>query len=706
VKLSLFIYLILVIFLICPFPVKAESTTTKLPGIDSKLPITIMFEYSGLNNSPNPDGGIILIFKDAASGKIIKINLQKKSEKTPLYVGEFAISWATKEEIKAEIYFPSQKTILQKDSTSLMNLIRDGYLVRKPYFFRRSQNKQILTVYNSPEQALAASESYRKSIPSVVPVENIPLNTIPVNKPVVEASAIEAQHKIELELEQVRLANAAKEQEMLRLKIEEEQKLKQEEMLKAQAAMAEAERAQRKSEAQANAIKAMALFKSEKFPEAAERFKKSIELDPSNNTYYFQYGVSLFKTDKFNEALVAFGIASENATDLTELNFYKGLCHMKLKDFPNALIDFTPVSLSNNKVMGPSASFFIGIIFFSQAKYRSAKKYFEKTVDTSDDPRMSDQADNYIEQIANIEQFEDKKKHPFTGSVTTGMMYDSNILSLSDETAKTVKDKAGLRLLVTAALDYRIIFNETWEHSFSISYVDMFTNNTSLKPSAALQKADPQILQYKLPLKLKTKLSKIPYQVTFTPGYDTLNLNVDSDSTREPNQKSTYLNVDQTFVISKDYITSIGIELRNDDSLVADDNSADAAKTSITNSNILFQDVKKTEAILANWGYSINNAKGDDKKANKLDLSIGYLMPAFKKDSLVTQLAYSNTDYNKSTAHRKDSGITILASYSHLISQALKSAVALSYNINNSNVDTSKYNKLGITTTLSWSDEF
>jgi tetratricopeptide (TPR) repeat protein len=539
-----------------------------------------------------------------------------------------------------------------------------------------------------------------------LPAGSIPAIGAPVAKPVVDQSVLEAQRRHELELEQAKLAKIAKEQELLRIKIEEEAKLKQEELLKAQAALAEKDRAARKAEAKASADQAMTLFKSEKYLEASEKFKKSIELDPANNTYYFQYGVSLFKIEKFNDALVAFDIAADYATDKTELNFYKGLCHMKIKDYTNALTDFIPVSNSDNKVMGPSASFFIGIIFFSQARYQDAKKYFEKTVDTSDDPRMSDQADNYIEQIANIEQFEDKRKHPFTGSLTTGLMYDSNISNLSTEAAKAVTDKAGLRALLTAGLDYRIIFNELWENSFSVSYTDMYTNTTSLKPSATLQKADPQMLQYKLPLKLKTKAFSVPYQVTLTPGYDTLNLNTDADSAREPIQKSSYVALDQTFVVSKDYISTIGLELRNDDSLIVDDDVSDATKTSITNSNILFQDAKKTQAILANWGYSINNAKGDEKKTNKLDLSLGYLMPYLKKDSFVSQIAYSNTNYNKSAASRKDSGITLLASYSHFISDPLKAALALSYNINNSNVDTSKYNKLSLTTTISWSDEF
>jgi TolA-binding protein len=711
VKLSSLLFAVSLICTALPTPTRAEDKKNKSPIIDTKMPVTIDFEYSALNKNPKDVETAIMILKDAISGKIIKVNLQEKSENSSLFIGEFSISWAATDDFKAEVYFPSQKNIASKDSTSLMNLIKDGLLLRKPYFLRKEKNKQLLTVYNSPEQALAANEKYRKSIPSAIPAGGIPAGGIPaavpaVTKPVVDQSVLEAQRRHELELEHARLAKIAKEQEELRIKMEEDAKRQQEEMIKAQAALAEKEREKRKAEAKASAEEAMSLFKTEKFAEAVVKFKKSIELDPSYNTYYFQYGVSLFKIEKFNDALVAFEIAAEGAAEQTELNFYKGLCHMKIKDFANAIADFTPVSNSENKVMGPAASFFIGIIYFSQAKYMDAKKFFEKTVDTSDDPRLSDQADNYIEQIANIEQFEDKRKHPFTGSVTTGMMYDSNVSNLSAESAKTVTDVAGLRVLLTAGLDYRIIFNETWENTFSVNYTDMYTNTTSLKPSSTLQKADPQMLQYKLPVKLKTKAFNIPYQLTVTPGYDTLNLNIDTDSTREPISKSSYIGIDQTFVVSKDYIASIGLEMRNEDSLIDGDDASDAAKTSITNSNILFQDAKKTEAILANWGYSMNNAKGDEKKSNKLDLSLGYMMPYSKKDAIISQIAYSNTNYDKSAAGRKDSGITLLASYSLFISEPLKAAFALSYNINNSNVETSKYNKLSLTSTISWSDEF
>lgn len=678
----------------------------KTPSLDSKLPLTVDFEYSGLNKNTKEVETAVLIFRDANSGKILKINLQEKSENSSQFSGQFSISWKSQTESVPEIYFPSQKNISSKDSASFETLIKDGFLLRKPYFLRKEKTKQFLTVYNSPEQALAANEKYRKSIAAALPTGSTPINGIPATKPVVDQSVLEAQRRHELELEQQRLAKIAKEQEELRIKMEEDEKRKQAELIKAQAALAESERAKRKADAKINADQAMALFKAEKYAEAIEKFKKSIELDPSNNTYYFQYGVSLFKIEKYNEALVAFDIAEETTKDKTELNYFKGLSHMKLKDYTNALADFGTVATSNNKVMAPSSNFFIGIIYFSQAKYKEAKKYFEKTVDTSDDPRMSDQADNYIEQIANIEQFEDKRKNPFTGTLTTGMMYDSNISNLSAETAKGVTDVAGLRVLLTAGLEYRILFNETWENSFSVNYIDMYTNTTSLKPSATLQKSDPQMVQYKLPLKLKTKAFNIPYQLTLTPGYDTLNLNINTDNARESIQKSSYLAIDQTFVVSKDYISTIGLEMRKDDSLIAGDDISDASKTTITNSNILFQDAKKTEAILANWGYSVNNAVGDEKKLNKLDLSLGYMLPALKKDSFVSQIAYSNSNYNKSAASRKDSGVTLLASYSHFISDPLKAAVALSYNMNNSNVDTSKYNKLSLTTTISWSDEF
>lgn len=684
----------------------AQDKKNKTPTLDSKLPVNIEFDYSALNKNSKEAESIVLIVRDANTGKIIKVGLQEKTENSSTFVGEFSISWAVDSEMSPEIYLPAQKNINAKDSTSLSNLIKDGFLLRKPYFLRKEKSKQYLTVYNTAEQAIAANEKYRKSIPAAIPAITNPGARVPEAKPIVDQSALEAQRRLELEQEQARLAKLAKEQEEQRIQMEQQEKLRQEELIKAQAALAEKERERRKAEAKSTAEDALALFRSEKFSEAVEKFKKSIELDPSNNTYYFQYGVSLFKIEKYNEALVAFEIASPHMTDKTEVNYFKGLAHMKIKDFENAIADFEPISQGDNKTIGPSASFFIGLIYFSRAKYKDSKKYFEKVLDTSDDPRLSEQADNYIEQIANIEQFEDKRKNPFTASITGGMMYDSNVSNLSEEVAKTVTDKAGLRTLITAGLDYRIIFNESWENTFNISYTDMYTTTTGLKASSTLQKADPQMLQYKLPIKLKTKLGAMPYQITLTPGYDTLNLNTDTDSTREPISKSTYATIDQTFIINKDYISTLTIESRKDDSLIVGDDISDAAKTSIANSNILFQDSKKTEAILLNWGYSINNAQGDEKKYNKMDLSAGYMMPHSKKDSIVTQLAYSNTNYNKSSANRKDSGITLLGSYSLFITEKLKGAFSASYNINNSNVDTSKYNKLSLTGTISWSDDF
>ncbi len=695
------------------FAQQNKSTSLK---IDPAKIIFIDFNFAPFNKNPDAAEEAILYFKDTVSGKLTKITLQEKNNNSPIFEGQFVIGWSENGELQAEIYLPPQKTA-KSSGGSVVKMIQDGTIPRKPYFLRSENGKQKLTIFNNADQAIAAYDQYRKMTAITVPTVATPsigqnVNPLANNKPLVDPSVLEAQKKVELEKARELEIQKVKEQELLRKQLEEAEKIRQEEMKKQQEALLESEKQKRKDDAKLLAVEALKLYQLQKFIEAEEKFKNSIELDPSNTTYLYQYGVTLYKNEKFNEAIIQIKMSLDEekihpTSALYEKTFYKGLCHMKLKEYDHAAVDFITVSNSEDKTIGPSATFFAGIILFTQQKWEDSKKYFEKTLDISDDPKMSDQADSYIEQIINILQFEEKKKKRFTLDLGSGLTYDSNVLSISNSTASaSALNKAGLRGLLSVGGEYRIAINELFENSFQIAYTDMYTTTTGFKGDANLQKADPLMLQYKLPFKFKGKLFSKAYQITLTPGYDSLNLNINESSTREKILTSSYLATDQTFIIDANYITTVGIEFRQDTSLVPDDSASNAAKMTLTNSNVFFQDAKKTRALLFNWGFASNNAKGDEKKYTKVDLSAGYLMPHLEKNTLTTLLALTSSNYAKSAAGRKDSGYTITTSYSKPFADNLKGAASLSYNSNNSTVETSKYDKLSIATTISWTGDF
>ncbi len=679
-------------------PLFAQSANTKGVKIDSKAPLFIDFTYEPWNKDPNAPDTAVLLIRNSQSNKTVKATLTEDGRDTNRFTGQFFITWDIEGPFQADIYSPPQKSAKQSDTISIEKMIKDGFLPRKPYFLRKEGSIQKLSVFNSAEQAMEAYTIYRQGI------QNTNHPSIP--KPILDKAAIEAARNAEIAAEQARLAKLAQQQELDRQKQEEEARRKQEELKKQQEALAGAERQKRMDQAKTLSKEALTHYQSQQYPEAEAKFRESIELDPSETSYYFQYGATLYKNQKYNEALVAFTLANDPSINTREKAFYEGLCHMKLKEFAPALEQFALVTSVSDDTLTPSAAFFSGVIFFSQEKYRLAKASFEKTLDTSKDPQLDEQADNYIEQIANIEQFQAKLAQRFTTSVTTGLIYDSNILLLSNSSSSTATDKAGFRALLNAGLEYRIIYTESHELHGEINYTDMYSVDSKLKANATLQMADPMLFTAKLPYKWKGRLWQKPYLVTVAPGYETLNLNVDGAGPRENTMGTTTLSTEQTFIVKDDYFTIVKLDWRGEDSKIESSGTSDATKITLGNNNILFLDAKKSQAALINWSYLINQSTSDDNAFNKIELAGGYLTPVLQKSSWTNMLSLSQSTYAKSSTNRKDSNFNLSTSFSAPLYEKIQGIFAFSYETNTSTVEASTYNKYSLTATANWAMDF
>lgn len=679
-----------------------KSSTQPDSSYEIHHPLQIEYHYPAWNKDPNTKDTAILILRDRLTNKTVKALLTEDNVNSGKFLGKFFINWSPDVAFQADIYAPPQELAKKGPPENLEQLIKDGTLPRKPYLLRNEKNLQKLTVYTSNQQALDAYQSYKQGL--ALSNNNSELNT--PAKPVVDASALEQARREALAAEQLRLAKEAEEREALRKKQEEDAKLKQEELKKAQEQLAAAERARRSELAKKLSAEALQFFQDQKYVEAEDRFRKSIELDPSETRYYFQYGATLYKNQKYNEALVAFDIANEASINGREKAFYQGLCHMKLKEFDSALKEFSIVNRVEDKTLTPSASFFSGVILFSREDYKLAKVAFEKTLDTSDDPQLDEQADNYIEQIANIEQFQAKLQNRFTASVNTGLMYDSNILLVSNSSSSSATDKAGFRGLLNAGLNYRIIYNQSHELEAQVSYTDLYSVSNQFKPNATLQLADPVISGIKLPYKWKGKLLSKPYLLSIAPGYESLYLNADGTGPRENTMNTKLVTTDQTFIVRDDYFTTIRLEWRGEDSKIESTGTADANKLTLGNNNIWFYDPKKTQALLFNWSILSNQSPAANNAFNKLSLSIGYLKPVLQKSSWTNVLSVAQSNFDKSELHRKDTNYNLSTSLSSPLTEKLHGIFAASVEKNTSTLEISTYDKYTIMGTLSWSTDF
>jgi tetratricopeptide (TPR) repeat protein len=679
------------------FTANQLAQAEKAVQIDPKSPLFIDFSFSQWNKNPDAPDAAVLLIRNGQSSKSVIATLTEDGRNSNRFTGQFFITWDQEGPFQADIYSPPQKAAQKGDVSSIEKMIKEGLLPRKPYFLRKEGGVQKLSVYNSAAQALEAYTQYRQTLQGV---------NQPTTKPIVDRAAIEAARNAEIAAEQARLAKLAQQQELLRHQQAEEAQRKQEELKRQQEALAAGERQKRIERAAVEAKEALKLFQDQKYVEAEAKFRTSIELDPAQTSYNFQYGATLYKNQKYSEALVAFRLANDASINPREKSFYQGLCHMKLKEYASALEQFAIVTSVSDETLTPSASFFSGIIWFSQENYKPAKAAFERTLDTSKDPQLDEQADTYIEQIANIEQFQAKLANRFTASASTGLMYDTNIPLASNSASSSATNKAGFRGLINVGLEYRIIYTETHELHGDVSYSDMYSMDPSFKANATLQMADPMVIAAKLPYKWKGKLFQKPYLVSITPGVEALRLNVDGVGAREYSMGSSILATEQTFIVRDDYFTIVKLDWRGEDSKIASSGTADATKVTIGNNNLLFLDAKKTQAALLNWSYLINTTSLPENAFNKIELAGGYLTPIFQKSNWTNMLSLSQSNFSKSATNRKDNNVNFSSSIGSSLTEKLQGTLGLGYETNTSSVAISTYNKYTLTATVNWALDF
>lgn len=671
-----------------------SNAQSKKLRLDNNLPLKIDYDFAGWNKDKTKVDTAVVVFRDSDTGKYAKVNLEETDVNTGKFIGIFKINWNTTGEVSPEVFVPPQSLAKKEKLEAVTDMIEKGDLTRKPYFLRKENGQQLLTIYNSKQQAVSAFETFRKAIKGATTVGQ---------------AALEAQKRAEVVAETAKLAAVAAAQETERQKMAAQEAKKIEELKAQQEAMNAAEKQKLMDSAMSLAKEALALYKQEKYPAAENKFRKALELDPGNKTFYFQYGVTLFKNNKFNESLVALDMAEGAEVNPYEKYYFKGLNHMKLKEYDSALADFSNVKNLNDNKLAPVASFFMGVIQFTKEDFKPARSSFEYTLDKSEDPKLDEQAENYIEQIANVEQFFEKKNKPFTFNLSAGLQHDSNVLLKSDSsTGGTATDKAGIRGVANSSLEYRMVYNETHEFTGILTYNDLYTTNTSLKAVAELQDADPMVLGASTPYKYKGMAFGNPYQLTVAPGYETIYLNADGESPRELILMSAYVNTDQTFVISQDFFSTLGIDLRSDDSQLSGSSGTDndATKVTISSDNTMFQDAKKTQAILAGALVELNTAKGDDATYTKFGLNGGYLTPYKWGTSIAGTLSVNSTTYPKHSSDRKDTELGINAGISKPLTEDLIGMLSYTYTNNQSNVDSASYSKFTLTALLNWSVDF
>ncbi len=655
--------------------------------------ITIQYSSPSWNQNAGEIDSAFLIIRDRATKKLVQIRLEETEPDSSIFQGYFNVGIGESAKFAPEVFVPPPGLRQSTDNNKkIFEMIQSGQLKRRAVIKKKLENGQpLLAIYDNPAQAKVALKAYK---------EELRLTRMQAK---LAAGSKGAASDYSKKMKEMDLEASKREVARKNLQLLEAQKLALRRAKFRSLPLPEQER--RKARAATNAEEAMGHYQKAEYAQAEEKFQSASELDPEEKSYYFRYGVSQFRVDKLSEALVTLNVAEVAAEQANEKEYYKGLIHYRLQELNMAATKFAKVSKSEDPTLGPSALFYLGMIQFAQEKYEAAKKSFEDVIDTSQDPKMDEQAEAYLDKIASALAFKKLQETKWAVTGTLGVMYDSNVLLSSDAAIDqgTATDIDDYRLLTSGGLTYRPLY--TQKHEFSAKLDISLTNSTKDQSATA----DPYIYDLNLPYSYKTTLWEKAYKVTTKPGYELLYMDYDDSGSKKLAYGSYWLNVDNTFVFAPRWISTLTLEYRVDDSHTTDSvgtSDADSNKYSAKTAQTFLLGADKKHIVMLGLGMIMNSAKGDDKTYDRIEGGLTYVRPIYWGMSWSSSYNLYKVSYDDASTVREDSNSALAMGLSKSLRDWVTWGLNGSYAINDSNVDAYTYSKWLVMTTATFNTRF
>lgn len=659
--------------------------------VDSTKPIRLEYASKSWNKSSSQEDVGAILLRDTRTGKVAQVQLLENAPNSGIFVGYYSVTWG-ESEIVPELFLPPQDLMKSADIKKIESMIKQGTLLRKPYFAKSdSKNNFTLSVFDTKEQALAAFEDYRR------------LRT-QVKSPITQ-SAFETQANAEIEKERERREQMSSSLESERQKLEAEEMQRQAGLKKQFDSFSEAEKQRLRNLAQQADAEGTKLFQQGKTAEAEAQYYKANQLDPYKPDYHYRYGIALHRNEKHLASQVMLGMATSKKSDL-ERDFYIALNYMKLNENEPALKSFKEIQAKGDKVWSPQAALYSGILEFQKESFDDAKKDFEYVLDNSTDPSMDKLAEAYIEQIANAIAFKKEQAKKFMITLGGGLIYDSNILSISNSQLDQPTDLAGYRWTYSGTFEYRPLYLANKEFSAIFNAGDMYSTDTKFQASTNFQNTDPLSFSLYLPYKHKGQAFKKGYQMTLSPGLERTHMNADGTGPREVILNSKVIKNEHMHVIRDDWFSNLTIEFRQDtsemDTSASPQDNISANKWTFGTSQTFFQNEKRTEAWIGEFSWSRNSAQGMNSDYDRWDAAATYMTPWVWDMTLTSRLAYYHATYPRHLVGRGDKNTTVVLGLRKPITANFAASLAGTYTTNISTLDSSDYRKYMILTTFSW----
>lgn len=678
---------------------EGTSSRAQRVSLSSKDAVRVNYGRKDWNRDPLKIDTATLFMREDDTGRVVQIELEEIAPDASVFSGIYSIAFRDAGNIRIEFYAPNWEEMNSESARlNFIQKVSRREIGRKPFVMRRDRTGlQNIEVFDSADQARSAFRAYQSEQQLLIALQ---LRLEQKNQ-VLDTAQL-AMEKEELEAASKNLA------ERVRLGQVETQRLA--ELTRAFLALSPEERAQRRKRSQELQGRALGEYKDERFRQAVDLFGQAIEFDPTDRTNFFQYGVARYKIEEFNRAVVYLELAEGSKVNPLERDFYLGLCFFKLRDSISALNAFGAVEKSNDPTLAPSASFYRGMIYFERKKFAEAKEAFQAVLDKSNDPKLDERAEAYVEQILRLQQFEAERARRWILTGTVGEQFDDNVLLSSDSARDqgAATDAIGYRTLLMGSARYRPIYEAGHELAAQLDVLTMYTVDKSFQRTQSLTNSDPTVLGLTVPWTKKGVFRGKGHKLDIIPGYETTIMSIERNESKSI-LSSYILNFQNLLVMNETWFTNLNLDLRQDNSLLSSstgDNDATALKMKLSWSNINFPFEDKKKLLMTDAAYTINNAKGKNVFFNRLDLGIGHVRPFYWDTNLNVKLAYFQLAFSQNSNARVDDDYALTVGFTKKVSEKLTGGWTTTYTINNSNVKANQYKKMTSMLTLTMQSAF
>lgn len=629
--------------------------------------------------------------RDVASGKMASITLSRPDKQSPL-TGFFIIQFFQGDRSARPFVFfdgSNQPLFVRVDNSEGTARVQ----------LARTEIKNAIEI-ESPKKSSAQSlaekflEKQNQKTKKAESVEKGPM--APVQKPTISAEQVAMIEK--------EIRKKQQEEEKRILQLEEEENRKRLELLKQQEALSAAQKAKRINQAKEFAASADQAYQAGDYGRAVELYEKAIQLDPSDDTYLYRYGVSLYKINEPQKSLAVLSVAEVPYEQSAEKDYYLGLIYLKLGDNQKAIKKFTDVREEENPSLSPTAAFLAANLHFKRQEFAEARLNAEYVLDKGSDPQMDKAAEDLIEQISKLENYYNSKKIKYAFTLNGGFSYDDNVLNVATNNSST--DTKAFRLNYGGSAKAIVHRTPTSDLGVLGSFNDYYSTKTNFDTSGSVQAADALELAVNVPY--NTELAIGAYQGNFeiSPYYKSIWLAVGGDKTREEILTQVGATLSGGVPLKSNLMLSGRLDVGSDKSKLetsTGNDDQDASRLGLTMTPTWLLDLKGEKRLALDVGYTMNNAAGDNYKYNKILLAAAYTKPWLWSADWTYRFEYYNQAYPSADSSRTDSVATVSVNLSKEIQKDLNLNSGFTYVYANSDLDSYKYNKWILSSLFTWS---